>query len=237
MREGMRRFNEAAWCTVAQDRHPRRAMPCRVAQRTLFGQIVFYCRVRQSTAILVTDAIVHTCGRRVAGAQRDRSGTAERCCAASPVRSRSSKFPKEYGTTFDRAWPKLPRQSPRTTTLGREACAYIHVGRGRCCSPVASCRNKRGRQPSQTEPNAGTWKTWVISGQQFRVPSPPDSAATDKELTELSGWSPSRDQTSLAQYCLLGHRIAILSVERDRADRYHQNAICHRRGGRAISRS
>ena len=81
--------------------------------------------------------------------------------------------------------------------LGREACAYIHVRR-RCCSPVASCRYGQ-KQPSQTEPNAGTWKTWVISGQQFRVPSPPDSAATDKELTELVGLVTKRDQTSLAQ--------------------------------------
>ncbi len=62
-----------------------------------------------------------------------------------------------------------------------------------CIMPV------RAEQPSQTEPNAGTWKTWVISGQQFRVPSPPDSAATDKELTELVGLVTKRDQTSLAQ--------------------------------------
>jgi len=33
------------------------------------------------------------------------------------------------------------------------------------------------------EPNAGTWKTWVISsGKDFRVPPPPDDATTKAEL-------------------------------------------------------
>jgi membrane-associated phospholipid phosphatase len=33
------------------------------------------------------------------------------------------------------------------------------------------------------EPNAGQWKTWVISsGKDFRVPPPPDAAATQQEL-------------------------------------------------------
>ena len=33
------------------------------------------------------------------------------------------------------------------------------------------------------EPNAGKWKTWVISsGKDFRVPPPPDSATTQAEL-------------------------------------------------------
>jgi hypothetical protein len=36
------------------------------------------------------------------------------------------------------------------------------------------------------EPQAGTWKTWVIaSGQQFRVPPPPDRAATENDRTSL----------------------------------------------------
>jgi membrane-associated phospholipid phosphatase len=42
-------------------------------------------------------------------------------------------------------------------------------------------------QPSaQIEPNAGTWKTWAISsGQDFRVPPPPDAAGTAAELQFL----------------------------------------------------
>src|SRR5262245_31135210 len=35
----------------------------------------------------------------------------------------------------------------------------------------------------QIEPNAGNWKTWVISsGKDFRAPAPPDGAATKTEL-------------------------------------------------------
>jgi len=42
-------------------------------------------------------------------------------------------------------------------------------------------------QPAgQIEPNAGTWKTWAISsGKDYRVPPPPDAAATQYELQWL----------------------------------------------------
>ncbi len=45
-------------------------------------------------------------------------------------------------------------------------------------------------QPSaQIEPHAGTWKTWAISsGHDFRVPPPPDAAATKAELQWLHGF-------------------------------------------------
>jgi membrane-associated phospholipid phosphatase len=39
------------------------------------------------------------------------------------------------------------------------------------------------RLPAQVEPTAGNWKTWVLSsGREFRVPPPPDAAATQREL-------------------------------------------------------
>jgi membrane-associated phospholipid phosphatase len=48
------------------------------------------------------------------------------------------------------------------------------------------------------EPQVGTWKTWVIaSGRQFRVPPPPDGAATEKELGELAEMAASRDHAAL----------------------------------------
>ena len=38
----------------------------------------------------------------------------------------------------------------------------------------------------QIEPTAGTWKTWVLSsGREFRVPPPPDNAATQNEIAWL----------------------------------------------------
>jgi hypothetical protein len=36
--------------------------------------------------------------------------------------------------------------------------------------------------------DAGNWKPWVIpSGKQFRVPPPPDHAATEREVVDLAG--------------------------------------------------
>jgi membrane-associated phospholipid phosphatase len=45
-------------------------------------------------------------------------------------------------------------------------------------------------QPAgQIEPHAGTWKTWAISsGKDYRVPPPPDAAATARELQWLHNY-------------------------------------------------
>ena len=43
-------------------------------------------------------------------------------------------------------------------------------------------------QNQPIEPNAGTWKTWIISsGKDFRVPPPPDDAGTKAELQWVRG--------------------------------------------------
>jgi hypothetical protein len=49
--------------------------------------------------------------------------------------------------------------------------AQTRNGAGSCgTSPHLSCRPS----DSQVEPNAGKWRTWVISsGRDYRVPSPP----------------------------------------------------------------
>ena len=53
-------------------------------------------------------------------------------------------------------------------------------------------------QAQPAERPAGTWKTWVIaSGQEMRVPSPPDAAATAKELDELAQIASTRDRAAL----------------------------------------
>lgn len=47
---------------------------------------------------------------------------------------------------------------------------------------------------AQVEPQAGNWKTWVISsGKEFRVPPPPDAAATQGELNWLQDFSTRTD--------------------------------------------
>jgi len=52
------------------------------------------------------------------------------------------------------------------------------------------------------EPNAGSWKTWVLtSGSQLRLPPPPDPAAVWEEIERLRA-----------------HRSAANAAARDRAD-------------------
>ena len=47
-----------------------------------------------------------------------------------------------------------------------------------------------GQTANQIEPNAGTWKTWIISsGKDYRVPPPPGDAATKEELDWLRGFA------------------------------------------------
>jgi membrane-associated phospholipid phosphatase len=53
-------------------------------------------------------------------------------------------------------------------------------------------------QAGAIEPAAGAWKTWLIgSGAKYRVPPPPDRAATEKELSELAQMATRRDRVTL----------------------------------------
>lgn len=52
----------------------------------------------------------------------------------------------------------------------------------------------------QVEPNAGNWKPWVISsGKDFRVPPPPDAAATKAELPIVRSFVTENDPRALSQ--------------------------------------
>jgi membrane-associated phospholipid phosphatase len=52
----------------------------------------------------------------------------------------------------------------------------------------------------QIEPKAGTWKTWVLtSGSQFRLPAPPDKAATQEEVKQLKDMAGKRTASVLDQ--------------------------------------
>src|SRR5262249_15917516 len=51
---------------------------------------------------------------------------------------------------------------------------------------------------AQVEPNAGKWKTWVITtGSAFRIPPPPDPDATVTELKSVKDAAAQRDQATL----------------------------------------
>lgn len=64
---------------------------------------------------------------------------------------------------------------------------------------LATCAMRaEAQQAGGIEPQAGTWKTWVIaSGAEYRVPPPPDSAATEKELSALAQLAAARDRATL----------------------------------------
>jgi membrane-associated phospholipid phosphatase len=47
------------------------------------------------------------------------------------------------------------------------------------------------------EPQAGTWRTWLLtSGSQFRAPPPPDAATTAAEIRQLKDLAAKRDQAA-----------------------------------------
>ena len=51
---------------------------------------------------------------------------------------------------------------------------------------------------AQIEPNAGRWKTWVLtSGDQLRLSRPPDEAATQAEIVQLKQTAKQRDAATL----------------------------------------
>jgi membrane-associated phospholipid phosphatase len=53
---------------------------------------------------------------------------------------------------------------------------------------------------AQVEPNAGQWKTWVIpSGSAYRLPAPPDAAATAEEIQWLKLCAANRTAAELTQ--------------------------------------
>ncbi len=51
---------------------------------------------------------------------------------------------------------------------------------------------------AQVEPQAGAWKTWVLtSGSQLRLPAPPDAAASQAEVEQLRQTESQRDAAAL----------------------------------------
>jgi len=57
-----------------------------------------------------------------------------------------------------------------------------------------------GTAANQIEPKAGSWKTWVLtSGDQLRLPAPPDKAATEVEIKQLKELVGNRSGAALGQ--------------------------------------
>jgi len=65
---------------------------------------------------------------------------------------------------------------------------------GKTCAVILFSVNCAFAQSDLIEPEAGTWKTWVIaSGKDFRVPPPPDAAATAAELSGMQALLAQKD--------------------------------------------
>ena len=77
---------------------------------------------------------------------------------------------------------------------GRDACAAVTLSLTLILATVANAG-----AASFTEPEAGAWKTWVISsGSQMRLAPPPDQYATAAELDHVRQAAASRDAPALA---------------------------------------
>jgi len=89
---------------------------------------------------------------------------------------------------------------------------------------------------SPIEPKAGAWKTWLLrSGDQFRLPAPPDATASSAEVTELKKLAASRDAAALASIDFwstgaLNHRWNELALEAS-----FQHGLDAQRGGRVLA--
>ncbi|HLH53535.1 MAG TPA: hypothetical protein VKY92_07960, partial [Verrucomicrobiae bacterium] len=83
--------------------------------------------------------------------------------------------------------PTTPSQ-PRRRAQAK--AAMLACGIAAACltvNPGAQADEREQSPPRpQLEPNAGSWRTWVISsGKDFRVPPPPGERETRKELKAL----------------------------------------------------
>jgi len=64
---------------------------------------------------------------------------------------------------------------------------------------ILSASMMTGTLMAQVEPGAGKWKTWVIPcGSAFRLPAPPNSEITARELRRVKDCISQRDQATLA---------------------------------------
>ena len=77
------------------------------------------------------------------------------------------------------------------TTIALLVSGPLHSG---AAAPVPQSNTE------QIEPNAGRWRTWVLtSARQVRVPPPPDQASTAAELRQLRALVSERNPASLDQ--------------------------------------
>ena len=84
----------------------------------------------------------------------------------------------------------------RTTVLVCVLCLGLLAG---CIAPIDP-NFQLTSSSEQIEPDAGQWKTWVLtSGDELRPAAPPDQATTAAEIEELKALVAQRDAAALEQ--------------------------------------
>jgi len=88
----------------------------------------------------------------------------------------------------------------------------------------------------QVEPRAGTWKTWVLASPgQFRLPAPPDRAATNAELKALRDLATRRDGPGRIQIEFWNAGGPLYRWDRIALDESLNHLINNNRGPRALA--
>jgi membrane-associated phospholipid phosphatase len=85
----------------------------------------------------------------------------------------------------------------RVLRLGGAAALGVAAAATPLLISAAPSATQAAKEPP-VEPNAGAWRTWVLSsGSQLRLPAPPDAATTRAELAELQALAGRRDTAAL----------------------------------------
>jgi membrane-associated phospholipid phosphatase len=88
----------------------------------------------------------------------------------------------------------------RRRLLGLASAAGVGLA-GAALLPRGTARAAQIEDGASIEPMAGKWKTWVLrSGDQLRLPPPPDRSATATELAELHTAMDQRDLDTIAYW-------------------------------------
>src|SRR6187431_14956 len=101
-----------------------------------------------------------------------------------------------YPTAFRFRVRRYFRLKGELTMTAREMLVRACVGVG---VMIAGSTAYAGPAAGGIEPNAGNWRTWVISsGRDYRVPPPPGPAETRAELRTMAGLISHNDASTAA---------------------------------------
>lgn len=101
----------------------------------------------------------------------------------------------------------LSRQSKQRARIVALGLSFMLAGAMSCANAlnngapaIAAISGPQGNQVASVEPLAGRWHTWLLSsGDQFRLPAPPDKTSTQAEIKTLKALVAERNGKALGQ--------------------------------------